>query len=162
MVTAYLFDRRQGERVEDWAGALHGLNKNQILWIDLVDASEDETVDVLDALDLGDAAELKLGDPERRPCVEQFERHLRVTAVAVSDTERDPARERIVVDCFLGSNWILTAHGADIAALDDFRDACRRKGRNRSPRRTLVSHDTLGVGRNQLPPCLRRDRRDPR
>ena len=128
MVSAYLFDQRQGERVEDWAGALHGLNKNQILWIDLVDASEDETVDVLDALDLGAAAELKLGDPERRPCVEHFESHLRVTAVAVSDTERDPARERIVVDCFLGSNWILTVQGADIAALDDFREAAEGRG----------------------------------
>jgi hypothetical protein len=42
----------------------------------LVDASKDETVDVLDALDVGAAAELKLGDPERRPCVEPFERHL--------------------------------------------------------------------------------------
>jgi magnesium transporter len=128
MLSAYLFDQRQGERVEDWAGALHGLNKNQILWIDLVDASKDETVDVLHALDLGAPAELKLGDPEGRPCVEQFERHLRVTAVAVSDTERDPARERIVVDCFLGSNWILTVHGADIAAIDDFRDAAEGKG----------------------------------
>ena len=104
MVSAYLFDQRQSERVEDWAGALHGLNKNQLLWIDLVDASEDETVDVLDALDLGAAAELKLGDPERRPCVDEFERHLRVTAVAVSDTERDAARERVVVDCFRDSD----------------------------------------------------------
>ena len=128
MVSAYFFDQRQGETVEDWAGALHDLSRNQILWIDLVDASKDETVDVLDALDLGAAAELKLGDPERRPCVEHFERHLRVTAVAVSDAERDPARERIVVDCFLGSNWILTVREADIAALDDFRDAAEGEG----------------------------------
>jgi len=128
MVSAYLFDRRQGGSVEDWAGALDGLNKNQLLWIDLMDASEDEAVEVLDALDVGTAAELKLGDLQRRPSVEQFERHLRVTAVAVSDAERDPARERIVVDCFLGSNWILTVHGADIAALDDFRDAAEGEG----------------------------------
>ena len=128
MVSAYLFDQRQGARVEDWVGALDGLNKNQILWIDMVDASKDETVDVLDELDLGTTAELKLGDPERRPCVEQFERHLRVTAVAVSETERDPALERIVIDCFLGSNWILTVHGADIAVLDDFRGVAEGKG----------------------------------
>ena len=128
MVSAYLFDRRQGESVEDWAGALQGLNKNQLLWIDMVDAAKDEAIDVLDALGLGAAAELKLGDPERRPCVEEFERHLRVTAVAVSDAERDPARERIVVDCFLGSNWILTVREADIAALDDFRDAAEGEG----------------------------------
>ncbi len=128
MVSAYLFDRRQGGSVEDWAGALHGLNNNQLLWIDMMDASEDEAVEVLDALDVGTAAELKLGDLQRRPSVEQFERHLRVTAVAVSDAERDPARERIVVDCFLGSNWILTVRGADIAALDDFRDAAEGEG----------------------------------
>jgi hypothetical protein len=80
----------------------------------MVDASKDEAVEVLDALDLGAAAELKLGDPQRRPGVQQFERHLRVTVVAVSDAERDPARERIVVDCFLGSNWILTVHDATL------------------------------------------------
>ena len=94
----------------------------------MVDASEDEAVDVFAALDLGAATELKLGDPQRRPCVEQFERHLRVTAVAVSEAEHDPDRERIVVDCFLGSNWILTVHSADIAALDDFRDAAEGEG----------------------------------
>ena len=121
-----------------------------------MDASEDETVDVLDALDLGAAAELKLGDPERRPCVEQFERHLRVTAVAVSDTERDPAHERIVVDCFLGSNWILTVRGAE--SLHSMIFETLPKGKAKSGSSThLVSHDTLGVGHNQLPACLRRD-----
>lgn len=44
-----------------------------------------------------------------------------MTAVAVSDAERAPDRETIVVDCFLGSNWVMTAHGAEIAVLDDFR-----------------------------------------
>ena len=51
-----------------------------------------------------------------------------MTAVAVSEAEHDPDRERIVVDCFLGSNWILTVHSADIAALDDFRDAAEGEG----------------------------------
>ena len=40
----------------------------------------------------------------------------------------DPARERIVVDCFLGSNWVLTAHSAEIAVLDDFRKVAEGKG----------------------------------
>ena len=128
MVTAYLFDRRQGTSVEDWAGALDRLGKNQILWIDLMDPSDDEEAGVLDALDLGDAAGLKLDDPERRPGVEQFEGHLRVTAVAVSDAESDPEQERIVVDCFLGSNWVLTAHSAEIAVLDDFRSVSEGRG----------------------------------
>jgi Mg2+ and Co2+ transporter CorA len=128
MVTAYLFDRRHGERVQNWAESLHGLNENQVLWIDLLDASEDEVAEVLDKLELGDAGRLGLGDPEGKPGIEQHEGYLRVTAVAVSDAELDPARERIVVDCFLGSNWVLTAHSAEIAVLDDFRKVAEGKG----------------------------------
>ena len=71
-----------------------------MLWLDLLDASQEQAAEVLDALDLGDAGGLRLGDPERKPGIEQYEGHLRVTAVAVSDAERDPDRERIVVDCF--------------------------------------------------------------
>jgi len=128
MVTAYLFDRRRGNSIEDWAECLDRLDKNQILWIDLMDATDDEAAGVADALDLDDGGELKLGDPERKPGVEQFEGHLRVTAFAVSDAERDPELERIAVDCFLGSNWVLTVHSADIAVLDDFRSVAEGKG----------------------------------
>jgi len=128
MVTAYLFDRRQGRSVDDWAESLHGLSEDQVLWLDLMDASEDEAAEVLAALELGDAGGLRLGDPEGKPGIEQHEGHLRVTAVAVSDTERDPARERIVVDCFLGFNWVLTAHSAGIAVLDEFRGVAEGKG----------------------------------
>ena len=128
MVQAYLFDKRRGESVEDWAGSLQGLSKSQVLWIDLQDASQEQAAEVLETLELGDVGELRLGDPEQTPAVEQHEDHLRVTAVAVSDTERDPDRERIVVDCFLGSNWVLTAHTADIAALDEFRRVAEGQG----------------------------------
>src|SRR6476620_9114572 len=129
MVTAFVFDRRQGEPVENWAESIHGLNKNQVLWLDLMDASEDETAEVLDALDLGDAEGLNLGDPERRPGIEQHEGHLRVTAVAVSDAEREAAGETIVVDCFVGSNWLLTVHSGGIVVLDDFRAAAEGEGK---------------------------------
>lgn len=128
MVTAYLFDRRQGKSVDDWADWLERLGKDQILWIDLMDPSEEETAGVFDALDLGDAAGLELGSFERKPRLEQFEGQLRVTAVAVSDAESDPEREMIIVDCFLGSNWVLTAHSAEIAVLDDFRSVAEGKG----------------------------------
>ena len=125
---AYLFDKRQGEIVEDWAGSLQHLSKSQVLWLDLQDPSPEQAAEIFDALDLGDVGDLRLDDPEKTPAVEQQEGHLRVTAVAVSDGERDPDRERIVVDCFLGSNWVLTAHTADIAALDDFRRVAEGQG----------------------------------
>ena len=125
---AYLFDKRQGEIVEDWAGSLQHLSKSQVLWLDLQDPSPEQAAEIFDALDLGDVGDLRLDDPGKTPAVEQQEGHLRVTAVAVSDGERDPDRERIVVDCFLGSNWVLTAHTADIAALDDFRRVAEGRG----------------------------------
>lgn len=128
MVTAYLFDRRQGKSVDDWAESIHRLNKNQVLWLDLLAASEDETAQILDALDLGDPGNLKLADPERKPGIEQLAGSLRVTAVAISDAEHDAALERIVVDCFVGSNWLLTVHSSEIAVLDDFRAAAEGKG----------------------------------
>ena len=129
MVTAYLFDQQQGKSVENWAESIHRLNREQVLWIDLVDGSEDETAEVLDALDLDDAEGLKLGDPDRRPGIEQHEGHLRVTAVAVSDVEDDAAPETITVDCFVGSNWLLTVHSGEIAVLDDFRAAAEGEGK---------------------------------
>ncbi|MFL6049632.1 MAG: magnesium transporter CorA family protein [Gaiellales bacterium] len=128
VVKAYLFDKRQGEMIEDWAGSLQHLSKSQMLWIDLQDASSEQAAAVFDALDLGDIGESGIADPDRTPAVEQHEGHLRVTAVAVSEAERDPDRERTVIDCFLGSNWLLTAHMADIAALDEFRRVAEGRG----------------------------------
>ena len=40
MVKAYLFDRRRGQRVESWEESLRSLGKNEVLWLDLDDASE--------------------------------------------------------------------------------------------------------------------------
>ena len=127
-VRAYLFDRRQGQGVDNWAESLQGLTEDQVLWLDLVDPSNDQAAEVFSTLGLGDAGLLSLGDPEAKPGIEQHEGHLRVTAVAVSNAERDPAHERIVVDCFLGSNWVLTAHSAGIAVLDDFREVAQGEG----------------------------------
>ena len=42
MLTAYLFDERRGKRVEDWADVVGKLGENQVLWVDLVDPSEDD------------------------------------------------------------------------------------------------------------------------
>jgi hypothetical protein len=45
-----------------------------------------------------------------------------VTAVAVSDEEADVENERVVLSCFVGPNWLLTVHAADVAVIDEFRD----------------------------------------
>ena len=42
MLTAYLFDKRRGKEIEDWADTVGRLSKDQVLWVDLLDPSDDE------------------------------------------------------------------------------------------------------------------------
>ena len=128
MVRAYLFDRRQGVEVESWLGSFRKLSKDEVLWLDLVDPSADEEREVREALELASDDGSALAGQERTPALEQHNGYLRVTAVAVSDAERDPELERVVVDCLVGSNWVLTAHKGEIAVLDDFREVATGEG----------------------------------
>jgi magnesium transporter len=94
----------------------------------VVDPAEEEAHEIRKAFGIDDAAFSKAGDSKSKAGLEQHSNYLRVTAVAVSDTEQDPGRERIVLDCFVGENWVLTVHGAEIAVLDDFRDLASGEG----------------------------------
>jgi magnesium transporter len=71
---------------------------------------------------------LRTGDEGARPELELAEDYIRVTAVAVSDDEKDPAREAVVIDCLIGSNWVLTSHLSEIAVIDDFRTRAEGAG----------------------------------
>jgi hypothetical protein len=42
MLSAYLFDQRQGESVASWADTLGHLEGSQVLWVDLLDISDAE------------------------------------------------------------------------------------------------------------------------
>jgi magnesium transporter len=128
MVTAYLFDKNEGQEVESWVDALQSLGRNEVLWLDLTDPSDDERRQVGEVLALGQLDPAALADPESEPKLEQYEDFLQVTAVAVSDAVRDPARERVVVDCLVGQNWVMTVHMADVPALDAFREVTSGKG----------------------------------
>ena len=128
MVTAYLFDNRRGKTVDGWVELVPGLTESQVLWIDLEDPSEAEERSAREALGLGDGTFLKSGDPDGRARLKQYESYLRVTAVGVSDAEKQPERETVVVDCFVGASWVLTVRSAEIAALDDFRAIAEGQG----------------------------------
>lgn len=121
MLTAYLFDKRRGKEIEAWRDSISGLSRNHVLWIDLLDPSEQEENEVRDAFGLADAAPLRLDDPNARAQVEQSEDHIRATSIAVSTAENDPKRETVVIDCFIGENWVVSAHDKPIAVIDDFR-----------------------------------------
>jgi magnesium transporter len=128
MLTAYLFDQRQGKKVDAWAEAFRSLSKNEVLWLDLADPSEDEASEVCEVIGVGDAGDSRLVDPRSKPALEQHEGYLRVTAVAVSDEESDAEHESVVVQCCVGSNWVLTSHTAEIGVLEDFREIALGEG----------------------------------
>jgi Mg2+ and Co2+ transporter CorA len=46
----------------------------------------------------------------------------------VSDEEPDVENEQVIVECFVGANWVLTAHAADVAVIDEFRETASGEG----------------------------------
>ena len=126
MLTAYLFDRSEGAEVEAWSESFRDLTKNQLLWVDLVAPSAEEQSEVREVFGLGEASDL--ADSERRPALDQQEGYLAVTAIAVSDEERDLDREQVVVECFVGPNWVVTVHQLEIAVIDEFREIASGEG----------------------------------
>ena len=50
MLTAYLFDKRRGKEIEQWADTAGDLGKEQVLWVDLLNPTEDEENAVREAL----------------------------------------------------------------------------------------------------------------
>ena len=121
MLTAYLFDKRRGKEIQHWRDSVAGVSKNQVLWLDLLGPTEDEENEVRAAFGLADADRLRLDDADARAQLEQAETHIRVTSIAVSTAESDPKRETAVIDCFIGQNWVVSAHKREIAVIDDFR-----------------------------------------
>ena len=126
MLTAYLFDRTHGTEVEDWAESFRGLSEDEVLWVDLTAPSEDERRETSQVFGL--RGDQPLAGSERKARIAQEDGYLAVTAVAVSDDERDVENERVVLECFVGPNWVLTAHSAEIAVVDDFRDTASGEG----------------------------------
>jgi magnesium transporter len=120
MLSAYLFDQRQGKEIEAWADALHHLGKNEVLWLDLEGASEKEEAEVSAALGLNDLG--VSGGVDEKPALEQGENHLMVTAVGVADAEQGSSPGAVPVRCFIGKNWIVTAHATELEVLKSFRE----------------------------------------
>ncbi len=106
--------------------SFHSLSKNEVLWVDLVAPSAQEESDAREVFGL--STDASFADAERGAGLAQEAGYLAVTAVAVSDEERDLDRERVVVDCFVGQNWVLTVHEVEIAVIDDFREVASGEG----------------------------------
>lgn len=119
MLSAYLFNRREGKQVEAWPEELRGLGKREVLWIDLEDASPEEVRSVSAVLELSDDELVAAADEV--PSLDQHETHLHLTAVGVAGTGQGRTPEPVPIECFIGKNWIVTTHAGKLEVLDDFR-----------------------------------------
>ena len=126
MVSAYLFDQRRGEKIEAWEDALRSLSESQVLWLDLQDGSEQEQTSVRAALDLNDDETFARAD--QSPSLDQRDGYLKVDAVAVPDPGDSSSPETVAISCFIGKNWILTAHTSELAVVNDFRERAEGGG----------------------------------
>ena len=126
MLSAYLFDQRQGSEIEAWEDALRDLSESQVLWLDLEEPSEAEVSHVRRALALSDTD--TLGDADERPSLAQRDGYLRVDAVAVNNSDDRASPETVAISCFVGKNWILTAHRSELAVVEEFRERAEGGG----------------------------------
>ncbi len=127
MLTAYLFDQERGVKVDDWAGSLQALSEDEVLWVDVEAATEDEAQVLSEAFGLFHGG-LNLASSDRKASLTQEDGYLAVSAVAGSDDEGDIENERVVLECFVGPSWLLTAHSAEIAVIDEFRETASGEG----------------------------------
>jgi magnesium transporter len=120
MLTLFVFAEEESRREDDVTDALDGLADDALLWLALRDPTEEEVAVVQEALELGDEeAQSLLEPPSRASLVDQGE-HLDVTLYVADSEGGEPVLRP--VQCVLGSNWVVTAHEAEIDVLEEFRE----------------------------------------
>ncbi|HSE80196.1 MAG TPA: magnesium transporter CorA family protein [Gaiellaceae bacterium] len=118
MLTAFVFDAQQSEKVEDWRAALEGRDRGQLLWIAMHEPTEEEVAALQETLELGDENAHRLHEPPRSASVADEGERMHVTLYAASGNGNTPAL--IPVECVLGPNWIVTAYRQKIEVLEEF------------------------------------------
>jgi magnesium transporter len=120
MLTLFVFDDRKSRREDELQAALDGLAEDALLWVALRDPDEEEVAAVGEALELSDEqAHRLLEQPDRASLLDAAE-HLHVTLYVASGEGGEPVLRPI--ECVLGTNWVVTAHEAEIEVLEEFRE----------------------------------------
>jgi magnesium transporter len=118
MLTVFVFNERESGREDDLRAALDQLADDALLWIALLDPSEEEVATVQEALELSDEqAERLLEQPSRASLLDAGE-HMHVTLYAASSENGEPVLRS--VECVIGSRWVVTAHHGQIEVLEEF------------------------------------------
>ena len=119
MLTVFVFDEQECRREEDLPAALQGLDDDAMVWIALRDPTEEEVATVQEALGLADEQATRLLEQPNQASLVDAGEHMHVTLYVASSQEGEPVLRPL--ECVLGANWVVTAHEAEIEALEDFR-----------------------------------------
>jgi len=119
VVTAFLFDERGSEQVEDWRAALERLADDRLLWLALQDVTEDDVAALQEALELGNEHAHRLLEPPESASVADTGERLHVTLYAAGGSGGKPVL--VPVECVLGPNWVVTVQRERLDVLEDFR-----------------------------------------
>ena len=152
MLSAYLFDARQSERVDDWQGACKGVNAQNLVWLALRDPSDEEIAEVRSALDLSDELAPRLREPPDRASVADDGQHVYVTLVAVAG-EAGPLPS--------GSGSPGWGRGRHICPQPRTRQA-RDVSKSALSKRAMAHPGSRPEASPSRPACLERSRRVPR
>lgn len=128
MLSAYLFDQRQGKAVESWAETLADLQKSQVLWLDLQGSDDAESQEVQEALGIEGLAGLYRDDERELPEFDQRDEHIKLTAVGVTRDKDGSAAEPVPFVCFVGRNWLVSAHADEVEVIEEFRERAEGDG----------------------------------
>jgi magnesium transporter len=126
MLWVFVFDERESRQGDDVRAALDQLGDNALLWIALRDPTEDEAAAVQEAFNLSTEQVERLRDPPSHASLVDAGEHLHVTLYVASSEGGEPVLRP--VECVLGPNWVVTAHEAEIAVLEEFRERAEGGG----------------------------------
>jgi magnesium transporter len=127
MLTAFLFDKRESRRVEDWRAALEQLADDHLLWLALREPTGQDVAALQETLELHDEEAQRLLEPPSRACVDDAGRRLHMTLYSAGDGRNK--RVLVPVQCVLGPNWVVTAHHEELDVLEEFRERAEGGGR---------------------------------
>ena len=126
MLTVFVFDEHESRREEDLPAALEGLDDDAMVWIALRDPTKEEVAAVQEALGLSDKqAERLLEQPSQASLVDTGE-HMHVTLYVADSEGAEPVLRSL--ECVLGTNWVVTAHEAEVEVLEEFRERAEGGG----------------------------------
>ncbi len=128
MLTVFVFDEQECRREEDLPAALEGLDDDAMVWVALRDPTEEEVATVQEALGLADEQATRLLEQPSQASLVDAGEHMHVTLYVASSEEGEPVLRPL--ECVLGSNWVVTAHEAEIEVLEEFRE--RAEGGSRA------------------------------